>query len=1158
MGLGADLAIIRDSKLHIELLCKNIPEGLLAGYTDMDTPACFINDCMLEYLGYNDQDEFNADNSGICFNFIHPDDRERVVAEVTEQHERGEKVCKAVYRVRKKNGDYIWMRAKSVLLKTHDGVPMLVSLYVDATDRHLLMDRVTRAELMLRAAVMHTRIGVWEYDLQAKSLTRIYSLPKFMILPEIMENVPTSIIESGIVCAESVPAIFELFRKIDEGETRASTEVQLYFKDTDSICWERIVLSVIFDDAGQAVNGIFISEDVTAEKEAELKYQHELQLRNTVSLGFIAAGRANLNKNKVEFMQTDVSWGSTDGEDMTYTRMMELETVYIANKEDIERYHTMFDCERLIREFPSGVTNISLDYRRKMNDGKIIWVNLSVKLLKDTASGDIYSYGVIRDINEQKIIELSLKQRAERDTLTGAYNRDTARSMIYDASLAAEKDEKEFAILLFSIDSFSKIIHQKGYAVGDIIIKELCIALNNELDEPKIIGRLFGDEIIVWMGGTPDKDLVLEKAEKVRRIINKSALVPNIGVEISLSVGLAFSEQYGKDPKLVVKKSQDALMVCKEIGGNCCIICDDQMNAGDEQLRVKTQQDIGEIVMRCAFALTYVTEPDKAIKGILQDLSSYYGAECSCFVELDTYNKGQVRNVCTYSQSEIKCKGNSFKDFKERIEIALDGKKRLFIDAMDADKEAKEEFFKKLGVHGTYTVALEINNHINGYISLSNPSLHNGDTTLLDLLSCILANDIDKRHTKDRQEYLSNYDELTGLLNRNSYLKFITEFSADSAISLGVMVADINGLKQINAQYGRASGDELVAFVAAKLKAISDGKAFRLAGDEFVLVCENITQDSFYKYMESLKMAIESEQSESVAFGYVWSDVDINPELLVTLADEKMMIAKQIYYKDGIKIIKRRDHKAERVLIDDIRNGRYEVYLQPKALVVDGIISGAEALIRYRNAQGELIPPVHFIPQLEQTGNIYHIDIFVFEEVCRLLKRWREEGRKLIPVSLNFSRVTLLRENLINDMEAIYNRYQVPKNLIEIEVAESMGSVERQTLIDISADIVKSGYQLSLDDFGAKYSNLSILSVLNLHVLKLDKSLVNDLLSNNNTRKVLRNFLKTCSDLNIVSVAEGVETKEQLDILKDLGCDYAQGYYFNKPIPLKDFERLYL
>ncbi|MEG1621054.1 MAG: EAL domain-containing protein, partial [Oscillospiraceae bacterium] len=163
-----------------------------------------------------------------------------------------------------------------------------------------------------------------------------------------------------------------------------------------------------------------------------------------------------------------------------------------------------------------------------------------------------------------------------------------------------------------------------------------------------------------------------------------------------------------------------------------------------------------------------------------------------------------------------------------------------------------------------------------------------------------------------------------------------------------------------------------------------------------------------------------------------------------------------------------------------------------------------------------------------------------------------------ITISLNFSRQTILDDDIIETMENIYNKYSIPKKYLEIEVTESLGDVERQTLVNIGQKIVDNGYRISIDDFGSKFSNMSIVSAMNLSAVKLDKSLVNDLFSNRKSRIVVGNFIATCKELGIESVAEGVEIIEQLEILKELKCDYVQGYYFNKPIPIEKFETLYI
>lgn len=231
-----------------------------------------------------------------------------------------------------------------------------------------------------------------------------------------------------------------------------------------------------------------------------------------------------------------------------------------------------------------------------------------------------------------------------------------------------------------------------------------------------------------------------------------------------------------------------------------------------------------------------------------------------------------------------------------------------------------------------------------------------------------------------------------------------------------------------------------------------------------------------------------------------------------------------------------------------------KMYLQQKVNSANGHVVGAEALIRYQDQPHGLVGPDKFIPYLENTGLIFYVDFFIFEEVHKLLAMWRQKGIELIPISLNFSRVTLLGDKLVERMNQINQKYGIDRDLIEIEITENMGEIERNTIIKIGQEIKAAGYRLALDDFGAKYSNLSIISDLKFDTLKFDKGLVDYLVQNENARWILECIIALCKKMDIYNVAEGVEIKEQVAILAELGCTYIQGYYYSRPVAASLFD----
>lgn len=205
-----------------------------------------------------------------------------------------------------------------------------------------------------------------------------------------------------------------------------------------------------------------------------------------------------------------------------------------------------------------------------------------------------------------------------------------------------------------------------------------------------------------------------------------------------------------------------------------------------------------------------------------------------------------------------------------------------------------------------------------------------------------------------------------------------------------------------------------------------------------------------------------------------------------------------------------------------------------------------------------IVLPNQFIDLLERNNLIRYIDLFVLEEVCRQLECWKRAGLFLPVVSLNFSRLTLLERDIVSSVESIVSRYDIAKEHLEIEITESVADIGKNILCQTARDLYDAGYAISLDDFGTKYTNLSMLADVDFGVLKLDKSLVGALGSRTNYQAILKNLIRMCQDLVIEVVAEGVETHEQEAILRDLECKLGQGYLYGKPMPASEFERAYL
>lgn len=448
-----------------------------------------------------------------------------------------------------------------------------------------------------------------------------------------------------------------------------------------------------------------------------------------------------------------------------------------------------------------------------------------------------------------------------------------------------------------------------------------------------------------------------------------------------------------------------------------------------------------------------------------------------------------------------------------------------------------------------------------GFIGMDNPFRMQDELTMLETLGYCMAEEISRRQLANQLNYLGHHDVLTGLRNRNSFAAYMEKLLSAPFHSLGVIAADLNSLSEINRLRGYAEGDFIVKSTAKLLRNIFPEKLiFRLNGDEFLAFYENCSKEKLLSRIQRLNEESKEIPSNGISVGYAWSDQKSSFTQLITQANELMQIHKQSYYQnvEHLPVMGRYGHRQIQPLLTAIHNGWYKLYLQPKVDCVTGVLTGAEALARYDSPTDGFKMPAQFIPEMEQNYTIKYLDLYIFEEVCRTLERWKKEGKPPLTVSVNLSRLTLLEPGLMQAIQNIADSHQVPRVQIELEITESMGTYEDKVIAEMGTCIKDSGFRLALDDFGSQYTNMSILVMLPPDTLKIDRSLVQDLLGNRSNKILLQHLFAFCREMGIRSVMEGVEKKEQLDLLKTLRCDEIQGYLFGKPLTLEHFETQFL
>lgn len=473
-----------------------------------------------------------------------------------------------------------------------------------------------------------------------------------------------------------------------------------------------------------------------------------------------------------------------------------------------------------------------------------------------------------------------------------------------------------------------------------------------------------------------------------------------------------------------------------------------------------------------------------------------------------------------------------------------------------------KEIFEPMHIQNlTLCTVEDVSKEIVGVVGISNRPYFNDhfDKRLMTTIARFVAQEVTQGVIDEKLTQLHYRDTLTGLFNRTGYAKRVDSVLGGKPKTLGVISANINGLKFVNEKYGISGGDDYIKRSAKRIKEHFKFEFFRMSGDEFIGIAPNTDKEAFEEMVFSLYACMKEEENFDFSIGHAWGEKNIDLPKLTFEAETIMYINKQEYYARSERKCDSINDSILSDLLSFLENEEFMVYLQPQVLLKDGSLHGAEALIRrFDKTNKKMIFPDQFIPMYEQNSVIRHVDLFVVDEVCRLLAEWYKEGTR-IPISVNLSRVTLQEYNIVDIIVEICDRHQVPHELLVIEVTERVGLIENNVASSLITNFKKHGFSISLDDFGCAYSNIVTLAQIEVNEVKIDKSLVDNVLINRKNKVIVESLLSMCNKLdNTSTLAEGIEDKEQADLLHQLACTLGQGYFYSRPIPVSEFYDKYL
>lgn len=422
-----------------------------------------------------------------------------------------------------------------------------------------------------------------------------------------------------------------------------------------------------------------------------------------------------------------------------------------------------------------------------------------------------------------------------------------------------------------------------------------------------------------------------------------------------------------------------------------------------------------------------------------------------------------------------------------------------------------------------------------------------------------LGTDISKRET----------DSLTRIPNYSKFYKNAeNEIRKNTDKSYAIVVFDIDRFKSINDLYGMTNGDEALKHIGKVLKDTFgyEENYARMHSDMFTFYMSYDKKGEIIREIEKIRKRINVNDLEfdiNTSYGiYLVGDINVPINLM---CDRAMMAGRTIkentmmfcsFYDEQYREEMLRTNEIERDMNKALLNHDFKMYLQPKYRLSDGSLCGAEVLCRWQHPEKGIIPPLDFIPLFEKNGFILKLDEYMWEEACKTIKNWIDEGRYPVPLSVNISRYHIKHNDLESVLTSLINRYGLSSDLLTLEITESLFLDKPEELNRVLVRLQKLGFRLEVDDFGAGFSSLNLIRNISVDTIKIDKDFLDSEIASEKGKIVVNHTIDMAKDLQLQVIAEGVETKEHVEFLRNSRCDIAQGYYFAKPMPLSEFNKL--
>lgn len=982
---------------------------------------------------------------------------------------------------------------------------------------------------------------------------------------------PESILADGYVADGSVEDFRSLFSDIRAGRPYGSTAVCLRGAKGD-YPWYHVEYTLIYTSEGQPLQAVIALSDITEQRQSEL-------VKRKWKQAYTAFPPADMNY--YEYNLTRNTFIEMSGEmlppiSQQAQRSLDLAVNEVADHnifpEDGHRFRAFLERERLLDLYESGIRLDRLEFRRLGADGHPLWTLANLQLSDNPVTRDIMAFLLLSDEDDARRKREVPNGNGEHDTLTGLSSR-AAFEKQFAFLLEHSEINDVHALVCLDVDGMRRVNDAYGHIFGDRVLTELAASLKTMTRSGDIVGRVDGDQFLFCLSNTRDDARYLEKraaflCQGLRRQFGN-------GLEITVSMGIALYPRDGSTFQELFEKSAMALYYAKRSGNSRYIffhngLMKPQEQAGDEP----DLYDAGTLLSgsvhshgdpeRTLLIVNDEEETKTLLEGIFQRdyrlLSAATAVECMDHLSREKASISAILlDLCLNGTDGLEL----FDQIQKKIDpfsipiivtsTAGEGELGMRAVEMGATDLVYKPFNPRL-------VRLRVKN-----------AIHKRETESLRAQNryLIMQKNDEQRHQNELR-YIAEHDPLTNICNKAAFYRktrLMLDKSPDAAF---VMITfDIEKFRLINDIFGHTEGDRLLRFIAQRMQNLYAGVGTyaRIDADNFAL-CLPYDPELPKKHLaDNDRNMKDYDLPFEILLVYGLYIID-DRTLPVSIMHDRAEMAKRTvkgnyvnryaYYDDQLRKSLLDEQQIINDMNDALQQKQFEIYLQPKCIINTGEIVGAEALVRWNHPTRGLLMPGKFVPIFEKNGFIMKMDAYVWEQVCALMRRWMDQnaGKPPLPVSMNVSRVNIYNPALVGTLCQLAERYRVPRRYIELEITESAYTENPKQLSELIAELRREGFTVEMDDFGSAYSSLNMLKEISVDMLKLDMRFLYGNDQDGRGGTILNSIVRMARYLALPIVVEGVETAAQSRFLSSIGCMFAQGYYYYKPMRVPDFEAL--